>query len=115
MHDNNLEFSWIMGSWGEGALLQPVVTHNFHVSDEIQQVSLGQVRKLTKNWFVYNLLCCSHVCSFWVGSTNFDETKMTFDLGRLTYDKSGQNPVLDYITEIEELPDRLDNKLYYVR
>ena len=45
MHDNNLEFSWIMGSWGEGALLQPVVTHNFHVSDEIQQVSLGQVRK----------------------------------------------------------------------
>merc|ERR1712241_265064 len=52
----------------------------------------------------------SHICSFWVGSTNFDETKMTFELGRLTYDKEGQNPVLDYITTIEELPD--SEKIY---
>lgn len=35
---------------------------------------------------------------------------MTFDLGRLTYEKSGQNPVLDYIAEIEELPD--SEKIY---
>jgi len=47
----------------------------------------------------------SHTCSFWIGSTNFDETKMTFNLGRLVYEPEGQNPVLDYITEIEELPD----------
>ena len=31
---------------------------------------------------------------------------MTFDLGRLTYDHKAQNPVLDYIAEIEELPER---------
>ena len=40
-----------------------------------------------------------------MGSTNFDETKMTFDLKRLTYVPENQNPVLDYITEIEELPE----------
>lgn len=31
---------------------------------------------------------------------------MTFGLGRLTYEFKNQNPVLDYIAEIEELPDR---------
>ena len=52
------------------------------------------------------ILFFSHTCSFWIGSTNFDETKMTFNLGRLVYEPEGQNPVLDYITEIEELPDK---------
>ena len=47
-----------------------------------------------------------HTCSFWVGSTNFDETKMTFGLGRLEYNKATQNPVLDYIIEVEKLPAR---------
>merc|ERR1711897_126169 len=47
----------------------------------------------------------SHICSFWIGSTNFDETKMTFDLDRLTYDIGKQNPVLDYIIEVVKLPE----------
>ena len=29
----------------------------------------------------------SHVCSFWVGSVNYDDTRMTFDLSRLVYNK----------------------------
>ena len=53
----------------------------------------------------------SHVCSFWVGSTNFDENKMTFSLGRLEYNAANQNPVLDYIISVEELPARLVYKI----
>ena len=75
------------------------------MSDEVQQVSFGQVTRpisiLIK--MKYN---SSHICSFWVGSTNFDETKMTFGLGRLEYNAANQNPVLDYIIEVEELPAR---------
>ena len=31
---------------------------------------------------------------------------MTFGLGRLEYNAANQNPVLDYIIEVTELPDR---------
>jgi len=50
----------------------------------------------------------SHVCSFWVGSVNYDDTRMTFDLSRLVYnkeDKNYQSPVLDYSIDIVELPE----------
>ena len=53
-----------------------------------------------------SFLLFSHICSFWVGSSNYDENKMTFGLGRLEYNAANQNPVLDYIIEVEELPAR---------
>ena len=56
----------------------------------------------------------NHICSFWVGSTNFDETKMTFGLSRLTTFKS-QNPVLDYFAEIEEIPERFNLQLLTIK
>ena len=39
-----------------------------------------------------------------VGSPSYDDTRMTFSLAKLVYNKDEQNPVLDYIAEITELP-----------
>ena len=36
---------------------------------------------------------------------------MTFSLGRLEYNAANQNPVLDYIISVEELPARLVYKI----
>jgi hypothetical protein len=39
-----------------------------------------------------------------VGSTSHDETRMTFGLSGLSYAVDSQNPVLDYIIKVQELP-----------
>ena len=53
-----------------------------------------------------NLIDCSHICPLKVGSSSHDETRMMFNLGSLEYKTEGQNPVLDYIIQVEALPVR---------
>ena len=119
----------------EGAVLQHSVPHHLHVPDEVQQIPVRQVTLCSNvplsfvaycpylycvfsiglTWDIKASLQCnyfSHICSFWIGSTNFDETKMTFGLDRLTYDIGQQNPVLDYIIEVVELPEKLVNLIH---
>ena len=102
---------------GERVVLQPALPHHLHVPHEVQQIPPRQVTDKPESLSInlitrtyqpttHYLLFPSHICSFWIGSTNFDETKMTFDLDRLTYDIGKQNPVLDYIIEVVKLPER---------
>ena len=37
-----------------------------------------------------------HSCKFVVGSTNYDDTRMTFANDKLEYDPSAGNTILDY-------------------
>ena len=37
-----------------------------------------------------------HRCTFRVGSTNYDDTRMTFDNEKLDFDQSEKNTILDY-------------------
>ena len=37
-----------------------------------------------------------HSCKFMVGSTNYDDTRMTFANDKLEYDPSAGNTILDY-------------------
>ena len=111
------ELSWAVDCGRKRAFLQHSISHHLYVPHEVQQIPSRQVtdkpeslsinlitsrnHQETTHYSVY-----SHICSFWIGSTNFDETKMTFGLDRLTYDFGKQNPVLDYIIEVVKLPER---------
>ena len=43
------------------------------------------------------------VCKVSVGSSNFDSTRMTFDLEKLSYDASEKNTILDYRVLVKPL------------
>ena len=44
-----------------------------------------------------------HICKFMVGSTNYDDTRMTFANEKLSYDASAGNTILDYQVVINDL------------
>jgi len=44
-----------------------------------------------------------HTCKFKVGSSNYDETRMTFSNEKLSYDPGAGNTILDYQVVIKEL------------
>ena len=44
-----------------------------------------------------------HICKFMVGSTNYDDTRMTFANEKLSYDASAGNTILDYQVTIKDL------------
>ena len=44
-----------------------------------------------------------HTCKFQVGSSNYDDTRMTFSNEKLLYDPGAGNTILDYQVIINEL------------
>ena len=44
-----------------------------------------------------------HICQIMVGSTNYDDTRMTFANEKLSYDASAGNTILDYQVVINDL------------
>ena len=44
-----------------------------------------------------------HVCKFMVGSTNYDDTRMTFVNEKLSFDPDAGNTILDYQVSIKDL------------
>ena len=44
-----------------------------------------------------------HVCKFMVGSTNYDDTRMTFANEKLSYDPEQGNTILDYQVSVKDL------------
>ena len=44
-----------------------------------------------------------HICKFMVGSTNYDDTRMTFANEKLTYNPEDGNTILDYQVKVNDL------------
>ena len=44
-----------------------------------------------------------HICKFMVGSSNYDDTRMTFTNEKISYDASAGNTILDYQVKVKDL------------
>ena len=53
-----------------------------------------------------------HICKFMVGSSNYDDTRMTFTNEKLSYDASAGNTILDYQVKVNDLQKK-DKTLKY--
>ena len=53
-----------------------------------------------------------HICKFMVGSTSYDDTRMTFSNKILSYDPTIGNTLLDYQVKIHDLQEKDKTYVY---